>query len=95
MSTSIQELVNSSSNQDRIIAIRAIDILIEVNFEDTQKITRFSNYLRNTLSTQFNDPNTVQLITRTLGRLAKASVSTTSKTLTAEWVEFESKRALE
>jgi FKBP12-rapamycin complex-associated protein len=35
------------------------------------------------------------LVTRTLGRLAKASASTTSKTLTAEWVEFESKRALE
>ncbi len=88
-------MVNSRDANDRIAAIVSIDQLIDLNYDDQRKITRFSNYLRNVLTNQHGDATTVLMVTRALGRLAKASDSTTSKTLTAEWVDFETKRALE
>jgi FKBP12-rapamycin complex-associated protein len=91
----IHILVNSRDSNDRIAAIISIDQLIDLNYDDQRKITRFSNYLRNILTNQHGDAPTVLMVTRALGRLAKASDSTTSKTLTAEWVDFETKRALE
>ncbi|KAL0486430.1 phosphatidylinositol kinase-related protein kinase TOR [Acrasis kona] len=92
----LQELVNSRDTTDRIGAIMAIDKLIDIDYDDQRKILRFSNYLRNILTNQHSDATTVPMVTRALGRLAKASDSSnSSKTLTAEWVEFETKRALE
>jgi len=91
----IHVMVNSRDANDRIAAIVSIDQLIDLNYDDQRKITRFSNYLRNVLTNQHGDATTVLMVTRALGRLAKASDSTTSKTLTAEWVDFETKRALE
>lgn len=45
---------------------------------------------------QSSEQLAVLMVTRALGKLAKASDSSnSSKTLTAEWVEFEIKRALE
>ena len=95
MNKEIHVMVNSRDANDRIAAIVSIDQLIDLNYDDQRKITRFSNYLRNVLTNQHGDATTVLMVTRALGRLAKASDSTTSKTLTAEWVDFETKRALE
>jgi FKBP12-rapamycin complex-associated protein len=90
----IQELVNSKESYERLGGILAIDKLVDLNYDDPKKITLCSNYLRNTL-TSYGDSITVTLVAKTLGKLAKASASTSSKTLTAEWVEFEIRRALE
>lgn len=68
---------------------------MDLSYEDSRKITRFSGYLRNTLTNQHSDTTTVVMVTKALGKLAKISGYSTSKTLTAEWVEFETKRALE
>lgn len=86
----------SKSDRDapyaRLGAITAIHELIDVQYdENPQKITRFSNFLRNTLSNHHNDPQTVDLVAAALGRLASAGGS---GTLTTEWVEVEAKRAL-
>lgn len=66
-----------------------IDALLDFDGEEnTTKITRFANYLRNVLPG--NDPYLMNLAAKTLGRLALYG-----GTLTVEFVEFEAKRALE
>lgn len=89
----IFDLVNAGPHP-RMGAILAIDHLIDVDCEENEytKITRFANYLRNTLSNQYSDQTAVQMVAKALGRLARVGAS---GTLTAEWVEFEAKRALE
>jgi hypothetical protein len=89
----IQENVGSNKEQhEKLSAIEIIDNLIDLNYEDTRKITRFSNYLRNALSNSHNDSLVSEQVSKTLGKLAKTSSTSSSKTLTAEFVEFESKR---
>jgi serine/threonine-protein kinase mTOR len=56
--------------------------------EDTTKVTRFANYLRIVLPGQ--DTQITLLAAKALGKLASSNT-----TLTAEFVEFEVKRALE
>ncbi|KAI8836345.1 armadillo-type protein [Chytridium lagenaria] len=76
----IFDLINSSDTSDKIGGIVAI--------ENTTKITRFANYLRIVLPG--TDPQISVLAAKALGRLALPG-----GTLTAEFVEFEVKRALE
>lgn len=52
------------------------------------RISRFANYLRNMLPS--NDTSVMELAAKAVGRLALAS-----GTYTAEYVEFEAKRAFE
>jgi FKBP12-rapamycin complex-associated protein len=68
----------------------AIHILIDFDGgeESTTKVTRFANYLRIVLPGQ--DPQITLLAAKALGKLA-----TSNSTLTAEFVDFEVKRALE
>ncbi|KAI9091315.1 armadillo-type protein [Phlyctochytrium arcticum] len=85
----IFELIHSTDNNDKIGGILAIDKLIEFDGEEnTTKVTRFANYLRIVLPG--TDPQITVLATKALGRLALSG-----GTLTAEFVEFEVKRALE
>ncbi|KAJ3290058.1 phosphatidylinositol kinase- protein kinase tor1 [Borealophlyctis nickersoniae] len=85
----IFELIHSNDNNDKIGGILAIDKLIDFDGEEnTTKITRFANYLRIVLPG--NDPQITVLAAKALGRLALSG-----GTLTAEFVEFEVKRALE
>ncbi|KAJ3318282.1 phosphatidylinositol kinase- protein kinase tor1, partial [Blyttiomyces sp. JEL0837] len=85
----IFELIHSNDVNDKIAGIVAIDKLIDFDGEEnTTKITRFSNYLRVVLPG--NDMQISILAAKALGRLAQAG-----GTLTAEFVEFEVKRALE
>ncbi|KAG2382314.1 hypothetical protein C9374_005516 [Naegleria lovaniensis] len=93
----IGELLSSRELNDRTAAIILIDVLIDIRYDDQRKInrTRFSQYLRNILANQSNESQIVLMVAKTFGKLARASDSSTSKTLTAEWVEFEIKRALE
>ncbi|KAJ3106200.1 phosphatidylinositol kinase- protein kinase tor1 [Phlyctochytrium planicorne] len=82
----IFELINT---ENRISGIVAIDYLIDFDGEEnTTKITRFANYLRIVLPG--TDPQISVMAARALGRLALPG-----GTLTAEFVEFEVKRALE
>ena len=68
----------------------AIDKLIDLESgeETTNKVTRFANYLRIVLPGA--DAQITILAAKALGHLA-----TSTSTLTAEFVEFEVKRALE
>ncbi|KAI8813143.1 armadillo-type protein [Cladochytrium replicatum] len=84
----IFELISSNDINDKIGGILAIDRLIDLEFEDGIKVTRFSNYLRTVLPG--TDPQITVLASKALGRLALPG-----GTLVAEFVEFEMKRALE
>lgn len=85
----IFELVHSSENNEKIGGILAIERLMDFEGEDnTTTITRFANYLRIVLTV--NDAHVALSASRALGRLALVG-----GTLTAEFVEFEVKRALE
>ncbi|RKO94116.1 armadillo-type protein, partial [Blyttiomyces helicus] len=85
----IFELIHSNDNIDKIGGILAIDRLIDFDGEEnTTTVTRFANYLRIVLPG--NDPQISVLAAKALGRLAQSGGN-----LTAEFVEFEVKRALE
>ncbi|KAI9000239.1 armadillo-type protein [Gaertneriomyces semiglobifer] len=85
----IFELIHSNDSSDKIGGILAIDKLIDFDGEEnTTKTTRFANYLRIVLPG--HDPQITLLAAKALGRLALCG-----GTLTAEFVEFEVKRALE
>ncbi|KAI8593944.1 armadillo-type protein [Geranomyces variabilis] len=85
----IFELIHSNDNNDKIGGILAIDKLVDFEGEEnTTKTTRFANYLRIVLPG--SDPQITILAAKALGHLALAG-----GTLTAEFVEFEVKRALE
>ncbi len=84
----IFELVHSADTQ--VTGVLVIDKLIDLQIgqDNTQKVARFANYLRIVLPG--NDPQITLAATRALGHLAMYTSS-----LTAEFVEFEVKRALE
>ncbi|KAJ3067743.1 phosphatidylinositol kinase- protein kinase tor1 [Podochytrium sp. JEL0797] len=85
----IFELIHSQDVLHKMAGILIIDSLIDFQGEDnTIKTTRFANYLRIVLPG--SDPQISILAAKALGRLAQPG-----GTLTAEFVEFEVKRALE
>uniref|UniRef100_A0A8C8SCR5 Serine/threonine-protein kinase TOR n=1 Tax=Pelusios castaneus TaxID=367368 RepID=A0A8C8SCR5_9SAUR len=84
----IFELVSSSDANERKGGILAIASLIGVEGGNATRIGRFANYLRNLLPS--NDPVVMEMASKAIGRLAMAG-----DTFTAEYVEFEVKRALE
>lgn len=85
----IIEMVSSSDVNEKKGGILAINCLIgaDVGNINTRTI-RFANYLRNLLPS--NDVGVMELAAKTVGRLALVS-----GTYTAEYVEFEVKRAFE
>uniref|UniRef100_H3B8U3 Serine/threonine-protein kinase TOR n=1 Tax=Latimeria chalumnae TaxID=7897 RepID=H3B8U3_LATCH len=84
----IFELVSSSDVNERKGGILAIVSLIGVEGGNATRISRFANYLRNLLPS--SDPVVMEMASKAMGRLAMAG-----DTFTAEYVEFEVKRALE
>ncbi|XP_059807691.1 serine/threonine-protein kinase mTOR isoform X1 [Hypanus sabinus] len=84
----IFELVSSSDVNERKGGILAIVSLIGVEGGNATRITRFANYLRNLLPS--SDTVVMEMASKAVGRLSMAG-----DTFTAEYVEFEVKRALE
>uniref|UniRef100_T1ISC3 Serine/threonine-protein kinase TOR n=1 Tax=Strigamia maritima TaxID=126957 RepID=T1ISC3_STRMM len=85
----IFEMVSSADVNEKKGGLLAIISLIGVDVGNTStKISRFANYLRNLLPS--SDTGVMELAAKAVGRLALASV-----TYTAEYVEFEVKRAFE
>ncbi|XP_056399106.1 serine/threonine-protein kinase mTOR isoform X3 [Hyla sarda] len=94
----IFEFVSSSDVSERKGGILAIVFqhifpllpvsLIGVEGGNATRISRFANYLRNLLPS--SDPAVMEMASKAMGRLAMAG-----DTFTAEYVEFEVKRALE
>jgi len=84
----IFEMVSSSDANEKKGGIMAIVALIGIDGGNTTKMSRFANYLRNLLPS--NDQVVMQMASKAMGRLAL-----TGGTFTADYVEFEVKRALE
>ncbi|XP_045913264.1 serine/threonine-protein kinase mTOR isoform X2 [Micropterus dolomieu] len=84
----IFELVSSSDVNERKGGILAIVSLIGVEGGNATRISRFANYLRNLLPS--SDPVVMEMASKAMGHLSMAG-----DTFTAEYVEFEVKRALE
>ncbi|KAG8190056.1 hypothetical protein JTE90_023028 [Oedothorax gibbosus] len=85
----IFEMVSSSDVNDKKGGILAIVNLLGINVGNTAtRTSRFVNYLRNLLPS--NDTGVMELAAYAIGRLALMS-----GTYTAEYVEFEAKRAFE
>ncbi|EPX74347.1 phosphatidylinositol kinase Tor2 [Schizosaccharomyces octosporus yFS286] len=84
----VYKLVHSNDSVDRLAGVTAINRLIDIEAEDTTRITRFANYLRIILPG--NDQTATDLAAKALGRLAVPGGA-----LTSEFVNFEVKRALE
>eukprot|EP00158_Paraphelidium_tribonemae_P009901 Partr_v1_DN28994_c0_g1_i3_m24719 putative Phosphatidylinositol 3-kinase len=85
----IFELIHSPDISDKLGGILAIDRLVDFEGEENAtKITRFANYLRSVLPG--SEVIVASLAARALGKLALSGGA-----LTAEFVEFEVKRALE
>lgn len=90
LSKHVFDLVNSTLIQEKIGGIMAVDCLLDIDFAENAgtKVVRLANYLR--LGLASNDPTLMTLSSKALGRLARAS-----GTLTAEFVENQTKKALE
>ena len=85
----IFDLIKSEEPHEKLGGIFAMDALIDVECEESPTfITRFANYLR--LILPCNNVATMIMGSKVLGHLAQAG-----GTLTADFVEFEMKRALE
>ncbi|KAI8925792.1 armadillo-type protein [Entophlyctis helioformis] len=86
----IFELITSPDNNEKLGGVTAIDRLIDLESgeENTTKLTRFANYLRNVLPGP--DPQITILTARALGRLANLVGA-----LSSDFVESETKRSLE
>ncbi|XP_012282445.1 serine/threonine-protein kinase mTOR isoform X2 [Orussus abietinus] len=85
----IVEMVSASDVNEKKGGILAIVCLIEADVGNVNTRTiRFANYLRNLLPS--NDVGVMELAAKTVGKLALVS-----GTFTAEYVEFEVKRAFE
>lgn len=85
----IFEMVSSSDFNEKKGGILAIVCLIGADVGNmTTRISRFANYLRNLLPS--SDVGVMELVAKTMGRLALVSGSKAS-----EYVEFEVKRAFE
>lgn len=89
----IFEFVSSTDPAETMGGILAIDELIDVSGEENEaKIIRFANYLRKVFQQAPVSADTATLVmaAKALGHLARAG-----GTLTADFVEFEVRRALE
>ncbi|EPZ33264.1 phosphatidylinositol kinase Tor2 [Rozella allomycis CSF55] len=85
----IFELIHSPSMNDKLAGIYAITTLIDFQTEENAtKITRFANYLRMVLPS--SDLQVIVSGARALGKLAQCG-----GTLTADFVDFEMRRALD
>ncbi|GAB6019044.1 hypothetical protein CHUAL_000671 [Chamberlinius hualienensis] len=85
----IFEMVSSADPNDKKGGILGIVSLIGIDVGNTStRISRFANYLRNLLPS--TDTSVMELAAMAVGRVAQAS-----GTYTAEYVEFEVKRAFE
>ncbi|KAL2917300.1 phosphatidylinositol kinase-related protein kinase tor1 [Polyrhizophydium stewartii] len=86
----IFEMLTSPENTDKLGGIVSIDRLIDLESgeENTSKVTRFANYLRNVLPG--TDPQITVLAVKALGRLASPIGA-----LSTDFVETEVKRAFE
>ncbi|XP_032242839.2 serine/threonine-protein kinase mTOR [Nematostella vectensis] len=84
----IFEMVSSSDANEKKGGIMAIVGLIGISGGSATKVSRFANYLRNLLPS--NDTAVMEMASKAMGRLAL-----TGGTFTADYVEFEVKRALE
>lgn len=85
----IFDLVKSEDPSEKLGGIYAMDTLVDVECEESSTfITRFANYLR--LLLPCSHVATMIMASRVMGHLAQAG-----GTLTADFVEFEVKRALE
>lgn len=85
----IFEMVSCSDVHEKKGGILAIDCLIDADVGNvTNRNSRFANYLRNLLPS--SDTGVMELAARTVGKLA-----THSDNYTAEYVDFEVKRAFE
>jgi len=86
----IFDLINSSDPNDKLGGIAAIYELTDEPVPDNEtKIVRFANYLR-VVAPSTSDPAVLRLAAKALGHLARAG-----GTMTADFVEYEGKRALE
>lgn len=75
-------------NVELFLLVSCLVALIGIDGGNTTKMSRFANYLRNLLPS--NDQVVMQMASKAMGRLAH-----TGGTFTADYVEFEVKRALE
>lgn len=91
----LQTHIGSQNPVNRMKGLKAMEILIDIKYDDPRKITKFCMILKNFLSSQVSDSGSLKEGAKLLGKLARESAKSTSKTKTAEWVEFESKRAME
>ncbi|XP_020086675.1 serine/threonine-protein kinase TOR isoform X1 [Ananas comosus] len=86
----ISSLLESNEVADNLLALRAIDALIDVSFgESASKVSKFSAYLRNVFELK-RDPEILVLASTVLGHLARAGGA-----MTADEVERQIKNALE
>ena len=89
MNHQIFDMVSSSDVNEKKGGILAIVSLLGVDVGNTNaRMSRFANYVRNLLPSQ--DVVVMKLAARAVGKLTQASGS-----YTAEYVEFEVKRAFE
>lgn len=78
----------SGTNQKPLVICFCSVSLIGVEGGNATRISRFANYLRNLLPS--SDPVVMEMASKAMGHLSMAG-----DTFTAEYVEFEVKRALE
>ncbi|XP_057312523.1 serine/threonine-protein kinase mTOR-like [Hydractinia symbiolongicarpus] len=84
----IYDLVNSADVNEKKGGILAIVGLIGVDGGNATRTSRFANYLRNMLPC--NDVSVMEMVAKAVGRLAQVG-----GTFSADYVEFEVKKALE
>ncbi|XP_072960137.1 serine/threonine-protein kinase TOR [Typha angustifolia] len=86
----ISSLLESNDVAENLVALRAIDALIDVSFgESASKVSKFSSYLRMVFEVK-RDPEILILASTVLGHLARAGGA-----MTADEVERQIKNALE
>ncbi|KAF3328854.1 Serine/threonine-protein kinase TOR [Carex littledalei] len=86
----IYNLLESSDTAENLLALRAIDALIDVPYgENASKVSKFSNYLRMVFEVK-REPKMLVLASSVLGHLARAGGA-----MTADEVERQIKNALE
>lgn len=74
----ISSLLESNEVADNLLALRAIDALIDVSFgESASKVSKFSAYLRNVFELK-RDPEILVLASTVLGHLARAGGAMTA-----------------
>ncbi|KAG2382353.1 hypothetical protein C9374_005555 [Naegleria lovaniensis] len=99
----VGSLLNSREAHERRASIILIDLIMDIHNDSQKKTnrirfsTRLYSHLKIALGKYVHDSPVVLLISKIFGKLARELNSSqhSNKTLTAEWVEFEIKRAME